>query len=180
MFFISISRSSSVLRISSTYFINFLQSNCIDIESLMSQEISENSEIHNDVIKSWCDSHSRQYHRIQTIDICFMMYFLVNSRYQISHRCFISSRHSIRRNFSDTRSHVLQFDFTSYFKSIRVFDFDSFVFAIFTSMHDLESITLKKFARKLQITHRWKNQNSHRWKNHIVERVCTKTLDWTR
>ena len=75
-----------------TYFMDFLQSNCIDIESLMSQTIFENFEIHNDVIKSWCDSHSRQYRTTQTIDICFMMYFSVNSRYQISHRRRISRK----------------------------------------------------------------------------------------
>ena len=66
--------------------------------------------------RSWCDLHSRQHRTTQTIDICFMMYLLVNFRYQISHRCHISSRHSERRNFSNARSHVLQFDFTSYLK----------------------------------------------------------------
>ena len=46
--FISISRSSSAFHISLTYLMNFLQSNCIDIESLMLQEVSENSET------QWC------------------------------------------------------------------------------------------------------------------------------
>ena len=40
--FISISRSSSTFHISLTYFMNFLQSNCINIESLMLQEVFEN------------------------------------------------------------------------------------------------------------------------------------------
>ena len=57
LFFLSISRSSSVCFTYSTYFMNFLQSNSIEIESLMSQKISENSEIHNDA--TWCDQHSR-------------------------------------------------------------------------------------------------------------------------
>ena len=118
LFFLSISRSFSAFGIASTYFMNFLQSNRIEIDSLMSQEVSENSEIHNDVIRSWCDSHSRQYRTTQTIDICFMMYRLFNSKYRISHRCSISSRHSERRNSSDLRSHVLQIDSTSYLKSI--------------------------------------------------------------
>ena len=96
-----------------------------------------------------------RYRKIQTQNICFMMYFLINSKYQISYRCFISSKHSKRRNFSNIRSHVIQFDFTLYFKSIRVSNFDSFVFAIFASIHDL---TLKKFVRKFQTTYCWKNR----------------------
>ena len=67
--------------------------------------------------KSWCDLHSRQHRITQTIDICFMMYFLINFKYQISHRCHISSRHTERRNFLNARLHVLQIDFTLYLKS---------------------------------------------------------------
>ena len=79
-----------------TYFMDFLQPNYIGIESLMSQKVSENPEIHNDAFRSWCDSHSRQYRTTQTIDTCFMMYLLLNSRYQISHRCFTSWRCTFR------------------------------------------------------------------------------------
>ena len=48
LFFLSISRSFFVCLTSLTYFMNFLQSNRIDIRSLMSQEVSENSET------QWC------------------------------------------------------------------------------------------------------------------------------
>ena len=60
-----------------------------------------------------------RHRRTQTIDICFMMYRLFNSRYQYhidasSHE----DAYSERRNSSDARSHVLQIDSTSYLKSI--------------------------------------------------------------
>ena len=42
-------------------------------------------------------------------------------------------------------------------------NFDSFIFAIFTSIHDSKYITLKKLVRKLQTI--------HHWKSHIVEKI---------
>ena len=51
LFFLSISRSFSASRIASTYFMNFLQSNYIEIDSLMSQKYLRILK-HNDVIKS--------------------------------------------------------------------------------------------------------------------------------
>ena len=127
----------------------------------MSQKISENSEIHNDAIRSWCDLHSRQYRITQTIDICFMMYRLFNSRYQYSHRCFISWRR-IFRTSQFFRCSIARFTNRLYviFEVNRSSNLDSFVFAVFASMHDLslKFTALRKFARKLQTTYRWKNR----------------------
>ena len=74
---------------------------------------------------------------------------------------------------------------------------DSFVSAVFTSMHDLESITLKELARKLQTIRHWESFKTHRFEEaselivkealdiriYIAERTCTKASDsleyWT-
>ena len=116
--FLFISRSFFVCLIWLTYLMNFLQLNYINMKLSMSQKIFENFKIHNDVIKSWCDLHSRQYRITQTQDICFMIYLLFNSRYQMLYRCNISWRSKFKIfSFSIIRSHVLQIDFTSYLKS---------------------------------------------------------------
>ena len=70
------------------------------------------------------------------------MYLLFNSRYQISHRCFISWKVIFKTlHFSNIRliirSHVLQIDFTLCLKSTNLSNFDSFVFAFFASIYDL-------------------------------------------
>ena len=163
---LSISWSSSALRISSTYLMNFLQSNHIDIDSLMPQEVFENSEIHNDAIKimMWFALSSISHYSNKST--CFMMYSLFNSRYQYSHRCFISWR-CIFRTSQFFRCSIARFTIRFYviFEINKLSNFDSFVFAIFASMHDLilKSITLKKFVRKFQTT--------YRWENHIVEKT---------
>ena len=170
-----------------TYFMNFLQSNCIDIESLMSQKIFENFEIHNDIIKSWCDSHFHQYRIIQTQNICFMMYRQFKFRYQISYRCFIAWKH-IQNVFNHSIA-IFTNRFYVIFEINKSSNFDSFVIAIFASMYDLtlqnlrhlkslfknfkqyiaekikiyivekisEFVVLKKLVRKFQNTHRWEN-----------------------
>ena len=148
----------SIIFSSLTYHVNFLQSNHIDIESLMSQEIFENSEIHNDAIRSWCDLHSRQYRTTQTIDICFMMYRLFNFRYQFSHRCFVSWRFRTRSQFF--RCSIARFTIRFYviFEVNRLSNFDSFVFAVFASMYDLV----------LQNLRHWRNSRMR-----IVERITS-------
>ena len=161
---------------------DFLQPNCIEIGPLMSQEVSENPEIHNDAIRSWCDPHSRQYRTTQTIGTCFMMYLSFNSRYQYSHRCFTSWR-CIFRTSQFFRCSIARFTIRFYVISQANTCIES-RFVRFCNLHiDAWSrsrhITLKKLARKLQTMHRWKNSRTHRWKRriYIVEKVCTKTSD---
>ena len=162
----------SIFRSSLTYFMDFLSSNYIEIDSLMSQEIFENSEIHNNVIKSWCDLHSRQYRIIQTIDICFMMYRLFNSKYQISYRCFISWK-CIFRTSQFFKCSIARFTNRFYviFEINKSSNFDSFVFAIFASMYDSTRQNLRHRESllenfKIRIVEKVASlKKSHRWKS---------------
>ena len=184
--FLSISRLSFISLTSLTHLVNLLQSNYIDIESTRSQcemrdrkylwDINDAVEwVTTQVVVSHC--HSRLHRNAQIKSTCSTMYLLFNSRYQISHRCFISWKVIFRTLHSSnirsiTRSHVLQIDLTSYLKSTNLSNLDSFVSALFASMHsssrshfdekaccsndshsrlsiDYESIALKKLVRKL-------------------------------
>ena len=138
--------------------------------------------------------YSRLHRNAQIKSICFTVYLLFNSKYQISYRCFISWRVLFKTLHSSnirliTRSHVLQIDLTSYLKSTDLSNLDSFVSALFATMYDLalqnlrhreslhesfririveeasELIVLKKFARKLQNLHRWESSRTRRWKS---------------
>ena len=128
--FFSISQSFFIFLISLTHFLNLLQSNHIDIESMRSQSEMRDLRylwdvdhiIQNQVVNRqsiWL-SLLRQ---TQTKDTWVIVYFLFNSRYQIAHRCFILWRVIFRTLHSSdirsiTRSHVLQSDLTSYLKSM--------------------------------------------------------------
>ena len=149
--FLSISRSSLISLTSLTHLVNLLQSNYIDIESTRSQcEMKDRRYLWNindaaewitaRVIVSHC--HSRLHRNAQIKSTCSTVYLLLNSRYQISHRCFISWRVIFRTLHSSdirsiTRSHALQIDLTSYLKSTDLSDLDSFVSALFASVYDL-------------------------------------------
>ena len=162
LFFLSISRSFSALDIALTYFMNFLQSNCIDIESLMSQAIFENFEIHNDVIRSWCDSHSRQYRIAQTIDICFMMYRLFIFRYLFSHRCFISWRFKTRSQFFSHSIARLANRFYVIFET-----------------HQISIRSFLQFSHSCMISLRHRESLLENFKQHIVEKACSKVSNNT-
>ena len=74
---------------------------------------------------------------------------------------------------SITRSHALRFDFTSYLKSIRVSNLDSFVFAIFTSMHDLD----QDISRWKSLLGDFRQRIAEKAEIYIAEKVCTKASD---
>ena len=167
--FLSISRSSSVCFTLLTYLMNFLQSKYMSIRSLMSQEVFENSET------QWCyKDHDVictlvRHRRTQTQNTCSMMYLFLSSRYQISHRCFISWRNSER-----FRSHVLQFDLTSYLKSI---DHRISIGSFLHSSHRCMILSrwrslLENFRQRIaeRVT---SLKKLHRWKSHIAERVTS-------
>ena len=189
---------------------DFLQPNYIEIESLMSQEVFENFEIHNDVFRSWCDSHSRQYRTTQTIDTCFMMYLSLNFKYQISHRCFIAWRVKFRTlHLSDSVNcsiACLTIRFYVISEINRSSDLDSFVSAVFASMYDLVLQNLRHWRSLLgsfrqyhveracsEASDNVSLRKSHRWESHIAEEVrsgeipeliagktWTKAPDWAR
>ena len=93
-----------------------------------------------------------------------MMYFLFNSRYRISHRCFISWKVTFKTlHFSNSINYsIARFTNRLYviFEVNKLSNFDLFVFAIFASMYDLA----------LQNLRHWKNlfENS---KQYIVEKI---------
>ena len=128
-----------------------------------------------------------------------MMYFLVNFKHQISHRCFISWKNLKRfQSFDRTFYNSILF----YIEINKLSNFDSFVFAIFVSMYNFlrhwkslfenfKQYIVEKIT-SLKKLHRWKNhivekitslKKSHRWKSFkicIVEKICTKILNWIR
>ena len=177
-FWLSISRSFFIFFVSLTHFLNFLQSNHIDIESIKSQ-----CEIKNLWNVKWI-----QMSIVNTLNFCFrnkfkrqifvsQMYFLFDSKYQIAYRCFILWKIVFKTlHFSNirsiVRSHVLQIDFTLYLKSINLSNFYSFVFAIFASMYDLilKFIALKKFINNDNQSRLFFNKS----KIYRVEKVCSK------
>ena len=115
---------------------------------------------HNDVIRSWCDLHSRQYRNTQAKGTCSMVYRLSNSRYQSPHRCFTSWRSRTRSQ--SFRCSIARLTIRPYVisEANRSSNLDSFVSATFASVYglalqDLRHITSGKLARKLQTTHRW-------------------------
>ena len=128
--------------------------------------------------------HSRLHRNAQIKSTCFTMYFLLNSRYQISHRCFISWKVIFRTLHlsnirSITRSHALQIDLTSYLKSTNLSNLDSFVFALFASMYDLalqnlrhweslhESFRIRIVEKTLKVTSLKKSVDSNENHSHV-------------
>ena len=102
-----------------------------------------------------------QHRRTQTIDICFMMYLLLNSRYQISHRCFISWRFRTSQFFKYS---IARLTIRSYVISEvnRSSNFDSFISAIFASMYDLALQNLRHRESLLE-----------NFKQYIVEKIIS-------
>ena len=104
-----------------------------------------------------------------------MMYLLINSKYQISHRCFISWR-CIFKTSQFFRYSIARFTIRFYviFEINRLFNFDSFVFANFASMYNLTLQNLRHWENLLEsfkqyiakkITSLKKFQDTHRWKS---------------
>ena len=127
--------------------------------------------------------HFRQYRITQTIDICFMIYCLFNSKYQISYRCFISWR-CIFKTSQFFKCSIARFTNRFYviFEVNRLSNFDSFDFAFSHRIHRIEKICSKVSSNvSLKELHRWKSFKIHRFektlniKIYIVERICTKT-----
>ena len=128
--------------------------------------------------------HSRLHRNAQIKSTCFTVYLLFNSRYQISHRCFISWRVIFRTLHSSnirsiTRSHVSQIDLTSYLKSTDLSNLDSFVSALFASMYDLalqnlrhwenlhESFRIRIAEKALEVTSLRESADSNDSHSHV-------------
>ena len=125
---------------------------------------------HNDVIKSWCNLHFRQYRIIQTIDICFIMYFLINFKYQYLYRCFILWKCIFKTSQF--------FKYSIAYFTIRfcvIFEINKFIefrFARFYNFRIDVWFNFKKFTSSKKFVRKF--QTIHYWKNYIVEKVYTK------
>ena len=112
--------------------------------------------------------------------LIFVSWCIVYSILDIRFHIDVSFRENTFRTSSNARSHVIQFDFTSYLKSInhRISN-RSFLQSSYR-IYQIEKVCSK-------VSDNASLKKSHRWKSHIVEKissrvekVCTKTSNWTR
>ena len=195
----SMFRSFVVCFTSLTYFMNILQSNRIDIRSLMSQKVFENSEIHNDAIKSWCDLHSRS--SSQNSNIKYLFHDVSFNQFQISD--FTSMFHFVEtfKTSQFFRCSIARLTNRLYviFEVNKLSNFDLFDFAIFASnsshwkslfenfkqriaekVTSLKKFVLRKFQNSsLRNLHENFRLNSLKYKTDDTNDCCEKMLKYS-